>query len=264
MTIMNAKEVTINTQLLKVLVVGDYGTGKSVFASTFPTPGFIFDFDKGILTYRGKDWDYTQYDTNAIGWTAFDKEFKEIEKLVKEGKYKTVVIDSTSLMSALAMEKALQLDPKRSPTGGPLWNVHYGMVRHLVEGKLRQFMQWPCNLVVLSHLQVVRDEETGAIIKIQPLLPGALSDTVPGYFDEVYISTSNLKGGVPVFELQTLPRGLYKARSRMSGQEQRLPMYVPNTYSALMKAIEDGSKPKVAGVVLSTKPVVPATLVPPK
>ena len=238
--IQNASGITVDSQLLKVLVIGDYGTGKSVFASTFPTPAFIFDFDKGIMTYRGKDFDYAQYEISFKGWSDFEKEFVEVGKLVKEGKYKTVIFDSTSLLSDLAMERSLSLDPKRSPTGGPLWNVHYGMTKNLVQGKVRQFLQWNCNLVVIAHLNIVQDQETGAVVKIEPKLPGDLSTTIPGYFDEVYIASSDMKEGKPNFQLQTLPKGLYKARSRISGPDQILPMYVPNNYPALMEAINKG------------------------
>ena len=33
----NAQELVLDNVFVKVLVVGDYGTGKSVFASSFPT-----------------------------------------------------------------------------------------------------------------------------------------------------------------------------------------------------------------------------------
>lgn len=242
MAILDAMDVTNESENLKCLVVGDYGTGKSVFAASFPTPAFLFDFDKGVLTYKKKDFKYSQYEISAKGWVEFEKEFSDVEKRVKEGEFKTAIIDSTSLMADLAMERALMLDPKRSATGGPLWNVHYGIVRNLIEGKIRKFLQWDCNIVIISHLQVVTDQESGAVIKIQPMLPGALSDKVPGYFDEVYIAQSTMEGGKPKFQLQTLPKGFYKARSRMSGKEQILPMYVPNDYGELMAAMKKGKE----------------------
>jgi hypothetical protein len=256
MAIKSAIDVSYNTELFKGMIVGDYGTGKSVFAASFPTPGFVFDFDKGIITYGknacGGEWDYAQYDLSPLGWTLFEKELAEVEKLVKEEKYQTVVVDSTSIMSSLAMEKALQLDPKRSPTNGPLWNVHYGMVRNLVEGKLRKMLNWKCNLLILSHLEVLTDKESGAIIKIQPLLPGALSDLLPGYFDEVYVAACTAVGGVQKYQIQTATRGFYKARSRASGKEGRLPMYIDHTnkngYEELMRMLEEGKKKPAATV----------------
>lgn len=234
----NAQDIALDGTFIKTLVVGDYGTGKSVFASSFPTPAFLFDFDKGVLTYKGKDFEYGQYPISAAGWIEFEKDFNAVIKEAKEGKYKTIVFDSTSLLSDMAMERALQIDPKRSVTNGPLWNVHYGIVRNLVEGKLRQLLQLDCNIVVISHLEIVKDQESGNIICTQPLLPGALSVKLPGWFDEVYFAFSRMKDGKPEFYLQTMPRGFYKARSRVSGESQALPFEIPNNYPNLQKLIQ--------------------------
>lgn len=238
MAILDAMDIALDSIYVKTLVVGDYGSGKSVFASTFPTPGFLFDFDKGALTYKGKGFKYAQYQISPAGWVEFEKEFIQVIKEAKEGLYKTIIFDSTSLLTDLAMERALQLDPKRSATGGPLWNVHYGIVRNLVEGKIRQLLQLDANIVVIAHLEIVKDQETGAVVAVQPLLPGALSVKMPGYFDEVYYAFSKTVGGKAEFYLQTLPKGYYKARSRVSGKQQALPVEIPNDYPNLLKLIE--------------------------
>lgn len=230
----SAKDIKLSTSQFKVFVVGDYGTGKSIFAGTFPTPGFVFDFDRGILNYQGKDFDYQSYNQSPKDWIQFEKDLSEVSK---SGKYKTIVVDSTSTMTDLAMERALQLDPKRSPSNGPLWNVHYQITKNLIEGRLRQILNIPANIVVIGHLQVVRDEETGSIIDIQPLLTGQLAVKVPGYFDEVYCAFTRVKEGKTEYYLRTAPRGLYKARSRISGVEHRLPDEIPNDFSALTKAL---------------------------
>lgn len=237
MTIQNSKEMTPDTTYLKVLITGDAGTGKSIFASSFPTPGFLFDLDRGALTYRGKDFDYSNYDITAQSWVSFEKDLAEISKSAKEGKYKTIILDSTTALTELAMERALQLDPKRSPTGGPLWNSHYSIVKNLVEGKLRQLLNLPANIVVICHLNIVKDEESGSVIDIQPLLTGQLSTKIYGYFDEIYCAFSRMKDSKVDYYLRTVPRGLYKARSRISGKERLLPDEIPNEYSAIQNAI---------------------------
>ena len=233
----NSTSLTHDDSLFKVFVVGDYGTGKSVFASTFPTTGFLFDLDRGALTYRGKDFDYNSYDITPQSWIQFEKDILEVTKLTREGKYKTIVLDSTSTLTDLAMERALQLDPKRSPSNGPLWNVHYQIVKNLVEGKLRQIINLPANIVVIGHLQVIQDQESGAVIDVQPLLTGQLSTKIPGYFDEVYCAFSRIKDGKVDYYLRTVPRGLYKARSRISGKERILPDEIPNDYQAIINAV---------------------------
>lgn len=239
MAIQNAKDLHPDTSQYKVYVVGDPGTGKSIFASTFPTPGFVFDFDNGIESYRGKDFDYDSFPLNAQGWVQFEKTLAEVTKLVAEGKYLTIVVDSTTAMTDLAMERALQLDPKRSVTGGPIWNVHYQMVKNLVEGRMRQIINLPCNVVVLGHLEVKMNQETGSVISVEPLLTGQLSTKIPGYFDEVYYTSLKMKDGKSVFTLQTVAKGYYKARSRLRGIEEFLDDFVPNNYPSIMAMVKE-------------------------
>ena len=243
----NAKDVSLSSENIKVFITGDFGTGKSVFAASCPTPGFLFDFDDGAQIYRGKNFDYESYPLSAPGWVKFEKDLREIKKEVEDGKYQTVVVDSTTSMTDIAMERSLQLDPKRSVTGGPLWNVHYQLVKNLMEGKLRQIISLPCNIIVIAHLSLIQDQETGAILGAEPLLTGQLSKMVPGYFGEVYCAfskqvASQVSGGKATteFYLRTLPRGYYKARSRLSGVERLLPDEIPNTYQALQAALKKG------------------------
>ena len=229
----NARDVTVNTEWLKVMSVGESGTGKSSFAASFPTPGFVFDFGNEIISYRGKDFDYEQYELNAPGWAKYEKDFVTVKKAVLEGKYQTVVVDNISAMTDLAMEKALQLDPKRSATNGPIWNVHYGMVKNLMEGRLRQLINLNCNLVLIAHIDTLKDEN-GAIIGVEPSMTGSLSGDVPAYFHEVYYHSTRKEGGDTKWVVQTVPIGRNHGRSRLSGTERLLPDLVENNYSEIM------------------------------
>lgn len=247
----SAKDVTINTEHVKIFLTGDYGTGKSIFASTCPTPGFVFDADDTMQSYREKDFDYETLPLTATGWVAFEKTVREVKADVLAKKYATVVVDSTTSLTDMAMERALQLDPSRTPEGGPVWNKHFMMVRNLMEGKLRQIVSWPCNIVIIAHLYIEKDEKTGAIIGIEPLLTGQLSQMIPGYFGEVYCAftrqiASKTAGQPPrtVYYLRTVPRGHYKARSRLSGIERLLPDEIDNNYQALTEAYDKSIKLK--------------------
>ena len=251
----NAKDVTVNSEHLKVMSVGESGTGKSSFAASFPTPGFMFDFGQEIMSYRGRDFDYEQYDLTAIGWAKYERDFVTLKKCIAEGKrfpdkdgkqadgrYQTVVVDNVSSMTDLAMEKAMQLDPKRSPTNGPMWNVHYGMVKNLMEGRLRQLINLPCNLVLIAHLDYIKDEQ-GAVIGVEPSMTGSLSNDVPAYFSEVYYHTYRKEGGETKFYIQTVPVARNHGRSRLSGTERLLPDVVENNYNEIM-AYLTGKKKK--------------------
>lgn len=247
----NAKDVSVNTEWLKVMNVGESGTGKSVFASTFPTPGFIFDFGKEIISYRGRDFDYEQYDISAAGWSKFEKDFMEVKKEVEAKKYQTVVVDNLSAMTDVCMERAMQLDPKRSPTGGPMWNVHYVMVKNLMEGRLRQMLNLECNLVFIAHLDTIKDED-GAVIGVEPSLTGSLSVNVPAYFDEVFYSAVRREEGQTRWFVQTVPIGRNRSRSRSSGKERLLPDILENDYNEVM-AYLTGKKKRVVEQKKSSK-----------
>lgn len=240
----NAQDVKIDNTFLKIFVVGDSGTGKSIFASTFPKPMFLFNFDKAILSYKGLDVDYEDFSLDAAGWVKFEKVMRELKNQIKENtfKYQTVVIDSTTSWTDLAMERAMQLDPKRSATGGPIWNVHYGMVKNLIEGFTRQLLEFPCNIVVIGHLSKNIDSDTGAIIGIEPMLTGQLSTKIPSYFDEVYYATNKTVAGNTQFKLLTLAKGHLKARSRLSGVMHILPAEIDNDYNVLIKHLEKANK----------------------
>lgn len=241
---MNAKDVSVNTEYIKVMSVGEPGTGKSILGSTFPTPGFVFDFANSIISYKGLDFDYEQYELSPLGWTKFEKDVAQIIKAVKEDKYVSVIVDDLSAMTAVCMERALQLDAKRSATGGPVWNVHYSMVRNLMEGRLKQLMNLNCNIHFIAHLHTIQDQATGTITGVEPMLTGALPVIIPGFFDEVYYHTTKREGGDTKWLIQTVPVGFNRARSRLSGKLRTLPDLLPNEYNEIMAYLTGTKKKK--------------------
>ena len=112
----NAQDISLDTEYQRIFLTGDYGTGKSIFGSTCPTPGFVFDSDDTMQSYRGKDFDYETLPLSSAGWVTFEKTVRGVKQNVIDKKYVTVVVDSTSSLTDIAMERALQLDPKRSAT----------------------------------------------------------------------------------------------------------------------------------------------------
>ena len=250
----NAKDVNINTEWLKIMSVGESGEGKSIFASSFPTPGFVFDFGQEIISYKGFDFDYEQYEISAQGWGKFEVDLGKIRKCLREGKrfegeegqYQTVIIDNLSAMTDVCMERALQLDSKRSLTGGPIWNVHYGMVKNLMEGRLRQLLNLECNLVFIAHLEPIKDD-TGAVVGVAPSLTGSLSVDVPSYFHEVYYHMHKRIEGDTKWFIQTVPIGRNHGRSRLSGRARLLPDLIQNDYQELIAYITGTKKKPVKG-----------------
>lgn len=261
----SAKTVNVNTEWLKIMSVGESGEGKSIFASSFPTPGFVFDFGGEIISYKGLDFDYEQYEVSAKGWGKYELDFGRLKKCLATGvrmpdeegiqlsdQYQTVIVDNVSAMTDLCMEKAMQLDGKRSPTGGPIWNVHYGMVKNLMEGRLRQLLNLECNLILIAHLETIKDEE-GAVIGVEPSLTGKLAADVPAYFHEVYYHTHKREGGETKWYLQTVPIGRNHGRSRLSGKARLLPDLIENDYAELIAYLTGKKKKSITTSTQATQ-----------
>ena len=236
---LNTKDIEICTDNINFLVVGDVGTGKSVFASSFPTPGYLFDFDKQSAVYRGKDFDYSQYPITSAGWLEFDQEFN---KIMVEHKYKSIILDSTTSLKALALERAMAVNPKRNEVGGALWNVHYQLVKNLVDGVIRKLLSYQGYKAIIAHVKLEKDEETGAILAINPSLPGDLAEVVPAYCGEVLYSQQRVINGNKEYILLTESSGLYHARSNLSGKSKLLPAFVPNDFNSIMTLLKQRSE----------------------
>jgi hypothetical protein len=232
----NAKELKNDFKDLSVLVVGPAGTGKSVFASSAPTPAFVIDTGKEMLSYRGKDFDYETFPKDQASWAKIIRAVKSLAQGIvpfsedAEGKngvkkvYKTIVIDNLSGITDIAMLRSMSIDRNRDPVGGPLWNVHYKMVANLVEDLIRLFLEIPGNKIATAHVTKTKDDFTGRILA-EPRLQGRLSDVAPQWFDEVLYGTPRIgKGGKAEYMLQTVNTGFYKAR---------LPDYIPNEWEYL-------------------------------
>ena len=102
----NAKDIQLTVDNINFFVVGERGTGKSFFAATFPTPAFLFDFDKQATVYRGLDVEYEQFDFSNLGWIKFEK---DLTRVLTEKKHKTIIIDSMTSFQSVAMERALAI-----------------------------------------------------------------------------------------------------------------------------------------------------------
>lgn len=234
-----ASELTYDSINTKIMLLGDYGAGKSHFASTFPGPIYVFDFDGHIMGYRHRD-DvyYDQFQLSYLGWVKFEKVLLQVKKATEAGEYATIVVDSMTSMTDIAMERALQLDPKRGPDEGPMWNVHYQIVKNLMEAKLHKILSFDCNVIFNGHWKLQYDQKTGAIIGADPMLTGQLAVKIPGYFDEVYWCQAKSVGGKPEHWMHLITRGHFKSRSLISGPKRLLPAKLPNDYPSLKKAID--------------------------
>jgi len=211
----NAKDIDITKLKLKVMVYGKSGTGKTTFATTFPKP-YIFDFDNGMLSQRGKDIPYDVY--GKEDWLKFESKLSEFEK---DCPFETLVIDSVTTMEEYLLDHLIELTRKPRPT-----QLEWGqLVLDLADVFLR-INKFKVNVLVVAHEEMVQDGLTGEVIT-RPLIYGKkLPVQLPLFFDEIYrAQTSRDDKGKSVYQILTTADTRYIAKSRLACLE---PVEVPD------------------------------------
>jgi hypothetical protein len=239
----NAKNITPNT--LKVLLIGDAGTKKTILASTFPDPHFV-DLDGGMLSVRGRDITYI-----TIGeQTTTDPDFlaifagKNPDKRAKDSMFlkaqyliehwantltanQTLVLDSLTFYSEAALNHVQRLENNKD------MRQTYGGAQKLIAATFEKLKDLPCNVIVTSHRTLV--EETEGVVSYVPKTAGkSFALALPSYFDEVWRTSvkSKRKGGEveQLFMLETVKGLREQGKSRLNLP----PMIEDPTYEKIM------------------------------
>lgn len=200
----NAEDITSGDS--NILIVGDSGTWKTGFLSTIPDI-FIYDFDKGMATARGKNVEYETFRDApksaviatgktgrgglfkwAEGWPAFIKHLNGIGERIDKGTGPKVVgLDSLTFLSEMAMNNVLagQKDPI-------IHQGSYGAQQQYIKMVLGELTAWPIRLVATAHIQRNQNDLTQIEEKL-PLLTGKLAGLIGAFFDEVYFTDDGQK-----------------------------------------------------------------------
>lgn len=219
---MNTKDLVIGNIKLKCLVVGRAGTGKTSFAGTFPKP-YFFDFDKGMLSLRGKNVEYDTYED-------FAKFVSEWRKKIVDPQYETLVVDSVSSLVEYCQEYVKKLNGK-TDMSLPMWGVMIDQLQALFlsMGKVNK------HVVLTAHEQTVQDGITGEILVLPLVVGKQLPSQIGMFFDEVYrTQVGKDKDGNPVYQLITRGDTRFAAKSRLGVLDTK---EVPN-FSAIMAKIK--------------------------
>lgn len=231
---------------LKILLFGESGVGKTCFASGFPGPTHYYDFDLkvGSVSSFTKEIDHITYDQypldkNNLGaaGTKFNDDMGKLKSLAAMGEfpYKTIVIDSMTTMSDRIMEYLMKSNPgiKRTLTkGGQAPALQdYGVFRIFMKQFIAEILSFPCNVIMTAHIEIVKDEMTGALLRV-PMLTGKLSKELPIYFEEVYYASVEGEGTSRKHVLQTQSDRKFNCRT-----QRGLPPKINLSYEALASNI---------------------------
>lgn len=244
---MNLSEIRTEGAL-KILVEGDSGVGKTCYAASFPGKVLYLDFDGKVdsaasflrsqnLSDQLQAIEVEQFPPN-LGVSPIDRLGKLIaEKLIPQQRagtmeFQTLVLDSITTFSAATLAHIVKTNPgiKRNETKqGPQPGLQdYGILRREFQRLIPGLLSLPCNVIMLAHIAVEKDEATGQIFR-HAMMDGSFARELPIYFKEVW--RMYVKDGKRF--VQTQSDHMFNCRSQIPGLPGNLD--VSEGYGALKK-----------------------------
>lgn len=203
----NSKDIT--SASANILIVGDSGTHKTRLLGEVPGI-FVFDFDKGMASNRGRSVEYATFKDAppkwkvtkgqaaegifewSKGWPAFIDSLNKIGEALDKPNcpIKAIGLDSLTFLSMMAMNNVLSV--QKDPI---IHQGSYGAQQEYIKLVLGQLTAWPVQLIATAHIQRNENDLTKITEKL-PLLTGKLAGLIGAFFDEVYFSEADGSGYV--------------------------------------------------------------------
>jgi hypothetical protein len=233
----NASKVQLSDIALKIFVYGKWGSGKTWFCGTAPSPLLICTKDDpgaaGLIS-AGKDVD-----------VAVLESFDELIQLLNDIKFgrkystrKTICLDGLSNLTPLLVEKMLGAvkTTKMGRMTREAWGLAVDHLRQAIGLFFELHMQGK-HIILTSQALEVKDDIRGGLYGL-PITIGKYAFTIPGVFDLVLYAEQDFiwKDGVqiPVFNFYTVKYGHFPAKDRFG----RLDMVERNDFMAILEKIQ--------------------------
>lgn len=210
----------IRSRFLRSLIVSPPGGGKTELAATFPNP-FFCDCDNGLrtLTTPGFKRRHPEVELSKIQYETISEEVDEfgifrensngvmaaltaMNNAIEDDAIETIILDSLTSFSFLAMNKGLELNAKIGAKGksqslsfartnhfmnltqadfGSQMNVIQQVFDKLTSNRVEK------HVVILAHEKQTKSKDGEMVIRREPLITGdALRGNIGRWFDDVW------------------------------------------------------------------------------
>ncbi len=249
---MRLSEMQAGPDYVKVLLLGASGAGKTVNTMTFPGEKMVADFDNKISSavkfYSGQKEVLDKISVNQYGKMPIIGDprltrkprmrsflddlqgYYNLQNTKQKLPFDTLVIDTITTLTDSILEDYRYV----SQTGVKRPNIDqnsqsdYGLLATHFKQIITGILALDCNIVVIGHTQLAKDEASGTITN-EILMPGQMASKLGIYFEEVYFAKLD-STGKNIW--QTKP----DARTSFCRTQRKLPPEIPAHYGEIVKA----------------------------
>ena len=247
----SARPLTEVESNVVMLVYGRSGSGKTHFASTFPTPSLLIDCNEG-----GTDTIADRHDIDHVmitTWDEFDRLYWELEAGTE---YQSIIIDQITALQDFAMTD-VRMKVKKS-ADDVFSTRNWGQMSGLFKEGLEHIrdLKHQYNVCFIAHERIFdsdTDEEADVIVpnisarvipSVVTFIEGAV-DTIGGTFiRERWEGEGDEAASVAEYCMRIGPQQYYATKIRRPASAGALPDVIVNPTFQKIKDLTSGIKPK--------------------